>query len=213
MQPSSKHLTRLLSLSVIAYQALLVAYPTRFRKDYRAEMVLVFRDLCREQMVREGVAGFSKLLGITFLDLITTAYKERSAAMQKNLNASLAGGALLIPGLVFLVFMSSIYGLGVKSFEGPFNMLYGDPKLIFWRRLADVFILLGPLAAILVSLRPVLKAIHLNPGGDSLATITLTKQSLVALTILTIGLGMTAVFGVYFVLENWQCIIGAKISC
>jgi hypothetical protein len=63
--------------SVWVYQRLLIAYPQPFRHVYRAQMVQVFRDCCREATTTDGKAGLLRYWLIAFGDLIVSALAER----------------------------------------------------------------------------------------------------------------------------------------
>ena len=54
---------RVLTISERVYRALLTVYPKEFRDEYGPQMVRDFRDLCREELERGGVAGFARLWG------------------------------------------------------------------------------------------------------------------------------------------------------
>jgi hypothetical protein len=44
---------RALRVSERLYKALIVAYPKGFRREYRAQLEQVFRDLCQEELQRD----------------------------------------------------------------------------------------------------------------------------------------------------------------
>src|SRR3954462_941099 len=50
-----------------------------FRNEYGTLMVREFRDLCREELGRHGMAGLARLWLRAFLDLAVTALAERSS--------------------------------------------------------------------------------------------------------------------------------------
>ena len=64
------------------YGALLVVYPKEFRDEYGAHMVQTFGDVLREERRRGGVLGFFGLWIRTLLDLLRSAFVERSRAMR-----------------------------------------------------------------------------------------------------------------------------------
>lgn len=85
------------------YRALLVAYPKEFRRVYGAQVMQVFRDLCREERRRSGTFGLARLWFGTLLDLAATAFVERSRLVKWRLLMPLA----LIVGLLIALVDSS----------------------------------------------------------------------------------------------------------
>ena len=67
-QPIPQRLTR----SERLYRALLRAYPRAFREHYAREMLLVYRDVHREVMLRRGILGLLTLWGDLLWDLAKT---------------------------------------------------------------------------------------------------------------------------------------------
>lgn len=67
----------LLNLSAWIYKGLIFTLPKKFRRNYAAEMTLVFRDCCREAYQRAGFSGVIGELSSSVLDLIVNAVKER----------------------------------------------------------------------------------------------------------------------------------------
>ena len=64
-------------MSARLYRLLLVAYPARFRREYGAPMLQVFRDCCREAERQRGARGIAWLWLATLCDLVKTAFVER----------------------------------------------------------------------------------------------------------------------------------------
>ena len=73
-----------MSRSERVYRVLLLAYPREFRRDCGTEMVQVFGDLCREEMRRGGALGLVRVWARTLLDLVATAFAERSSGMRER---------------------------------------------------------------------------------------------------------------------------------
>jgi hypothetical protein len=94
---------RALRVSERVYRALLVAYPKEFRRVYGAQVMQVFRDLCREERRRSGTFGLARLWFGTLLDLAATAFVERSRLVKWRLLMPLA----LIVGLLIALVDSS----------------------------------------------------------------------------------------------------------
>jgi hypothetical protein len=111
---------RVLTISKRVYKALLTAYPKEFRDVYGPQMVRGFRDLCREELERGGVAGISRLWGRTALYLATTALVERSSSRANDEEVAVKerrlagiGFVLLLAHLYFVSASLLKYGLGV----------------------------------------------------------------------------------------------------
>lgn len=67
---------RLVVLSVLAYRALLLAYPPRFRRDFGDEMLRVFRESCHDAVAWRGPPALVPLWLYTLRDLATSAAGE-----------------------------------------------------------------------------------------------------------------------------------------
>lgn len=65
-----------IALSVRLYQALLIVYPTRFRKEYGSLMLQVFGDCCLRAFRQNGINGMIELWAVTILDLVRSAIAE-----------------------------------------------------------------------------------------------------------------------------------------
>lgn len=68
---------RALRISERVYRALLIAYPKEFRDAYGPHMTQVFRNLCREEVGRAGLAGLLALWARMAPDLLVTGLAER----------------------------------------------------------------------------------------------------------------------------------------
>jgi len=95
-----------LSVSVRVYRALLVAYPKKFRENYGAQMVQVFRDSLRYEYHRNGVSGVIDLWLHTCADLLVTALIERITERSQYMfspRIALWGGVASVCGGLFWV--------------------------------------------------------------------------------------------------------------
>jgi hypothetical protein len=79
---------RLVRLSYGAYRALLGAYPPAFRRQYRADMAYVFRDMCRGAYRQHGVRALLPLWGGALLDLTSNVPKEALVALWQTRHQS-----------------------------------------------------------------------------------------------------------------------------
>lgn len=92
------------SRSERVYEALLVAYPREFRREYGPHMAQVFRDLCREKQ-SNGAYELFRLWARTLLDLMATAFAERSKRTQGSL---LAWGGKIVTLRNFMLFNAAV---------------------------------------------------------------------------------------------------------
>ena len=91
-------------LSVQLYNWLLAAYPGRFRAEYAYHMAQVFRDVCRRDYRRGGLAGMASLWARTSLDLIRTTVEEhieRGIEMNREKFVRWSGWALIAGAILF----------------------------------------------------------------------------------------------------------------
>jgi lipopolysaccharide/colanic/teichoic acid biosynthesis glycosyltransferase len=73
---AAPHDPAVVTLSVRVYRALLVCYPPPFRQAYGPELVLVFRDYCRDAYRRHGTLAVVALWPTALADLAWTAWLE-----------------------------------------------------------------------------------------------------------------------------------------
>ena len=96
--------TRSLMLSTRLYQALLLVYPSEFRKDYGGPMLQVFRDRGIRALREGGNTGLLSLWVRTMLDTVQTALEEhaqRGVDMSKEKLIRSSGWALMLGPLLF----------------------------------------------------------------------------------------------------------------
>ena len=67
------------------YRQLLFAYPSNFRHRFGPEMIQVLRDRCREESEQGNTTHMISLCAHTFLDLLTTALRERGRDCDEQL--------------------------------------------------------------------------------------------------------------------------------
>ncbi len=67
---------RLIAISHRLYRGLMLAYPRRFRGEYREEMALTFRDSAREVYRSKRKWGVPQLCARALLDLMHNVPKE-----------------------------------------------------------------------------------------------------------------------------------------
>lgn len=92
------------ALSVKIYSRLLTVYPRRFRTEYSGHMLQLFRDLCRRDYARGGLARMASLWARTGWDLARTVveeYVERGVDMDRVRFVRWSGWALLAGAILF----------------------------------------------------------------------------------------------------------------
>jgi hypothetical protein len=148
---------RILAISERVYKALLPVYPKEFRDEYGPKMVRDFRDLCREELERGGVAGFVRLWGRTALDLATTALVERSSSRANDEEVAVKERRLVGNGVVLLLaplyFVSASllkYGLGVGLLFDPLEAFFSVSERRDIFNLASPVVFLGGLGLAMV---------------------------------------------------------------
>lgn len=119
-----------MSRSERVYRMLLQAYPREFRRDCGAGMVQAFGDLCREEKRRRGVQGFVMVWVRAVPDLVSTAFAERSRAMQDRWLFMLVPLALVLGLAIAYVDSSSgwddtgVSAAAVVGVSGSLGLLY-----------------------------------------------------------------------------------------
>jgi hypothetical protein len=149
----------IIAFSVRIYQALLLAYPTRFRQEYGSHMAEVFRDCCLRAFRRGGPNGMARLWLLTLLDLVHSVLEQhlqKEAFMTKSHTIKLSGWAFMLGSFGFLALNNdsmavSFAGLVISSILLSVGMLglragYGDRVGAFGRNI----LLVGVLGMLLV---------------------------------------------------------------
>lgn len=93
-------------ISIRFYQWLLAAYPSRFRMEFGAEMLQVFRDYCVQTVRREGEVGMMSLWLFTLLDLVQssiTEHLQKEIYMTKSKLVRLSGWLLILGAITFFI--------------------------------------------------------------------------------------------------------------
>ncbi len=152
---------RLLTASVNLYRALLVLYPTDYRKCYGQHMTQVFRDMCRDAYGRGGAWGLLDWWTSALLDLILTVIEERRKVKFTVTKAKFiqwSGLFLIIGGLL-------IGSAGISQLQpGSHYTFYGIYQLAIFA--------LGP-GMLLVSLGLLGVWMRYNGGFEILGRITM----------------------------------------
>jgi hypothetical protein len=108
----------IVALSVRVYQALLLAYPTKFRHEYGSEMLHVFQDCCLRTVRQGGTNGMLRLWAVTLLDLIQSVISEhrhKEIDMSKSQLIKFSGWAFILGAFAFVTILS---GSDAVAFPG-----------------------------------------------------------------------------------------------
>lgn len=135
--------------SVRVYQALLLAYPERFKREFGSQMVQAFRDGCVQSIRNKAIGGMIYFWMLTMLDFLFSVIKEHSqkdAEMTRSNLINFSGWVLIVGAILFLLPMvrastiNSIWGYMANSYiPQPF----GDMALIIGGFVAPVLIAIG----------------------------------------------------------------------
>jgi hypothetical protein len=111
---------RSIELSVRIYKMLIKAYPVSFRREYKNEMTLVFREHITDVLQKRGTFGlvtaWFRLLG----DLVWSAPKEHFREMQRRIAMKNTALALLSVFLAAIAYSVMLFGM---AFIGLFPIL------------------------------------------------------------------------------------------
>jgi hypothetical protein len=165
------------------YAAMLHLYPADFRRDYGAELTMLFIDMQRAAAGQGVLARLSLWLTI-LLDLASSAARERIRTMLKARTAAVVGIVLCLP----LIFMLTT---AVLNYEPPFVDQYltqpdgYSPTPL--ARVIMVFTLLALPAALVINLLPMLR--KTDRAGVTPFTLT-PAHTAVGMSILVVLLGI-----------------------
>ena len=98
--------SRLLILSTRLYQALLVVYPSGFRRNYSGPMLQLFRDCSQRALHKAGTTGLLAFWCRTIVDTVQAAIEEhsqRGVDMSKEKFFKLSGWAMIVGPILFLI--------------------------------------------------------------------------------------------------------------
>lgn len=171
------------SLSERLYQALLVAYPREFRRQYSEQLVQAFGDLYREELEFRGRRGLLLLWLRTIGDLVLGVFSARSGILVPSFSLIRTGGlAVLVGGILHFI---------------SWYLFFSNPStraLPSGQPLMDRLVLLpGPLALLLI-------AVGLVALGDSIRRVVAQSSkwakfiSVVGIASATISFATSAVW-------------------
>ncbi len=136
--------------------------------------------------------------------------------MQKtNTLTTAASSALIVPGLLFFIGVSLTYFFRVASFGQVFDDFVTRTLVPFnvASVILNALIVLGPLAAAVITGIPFVRQYVTFKQDGALMTIRITREGVWPLVVIIAGLCLTLIFGTYLLAENWKCITGAQTRC
>lgn len=174
MNESSQHLQDRAALRIARWMVCM--HPIKYRQRYEAELDQVLRTL-----VRFGGADLEKTVGVYLWqfcipDLFISVVRERFVEWEANMKQHFGkwiGGAVIVLWVLYigLSLARIFFHLPIKD---PGNWLIGDTPANWAYNTLNWFIILGPIAALILMAAPY---IHISKGGDAgdLAVIRLHK--------------------------------------
>jgi len=101
--------------------------------------------------------------------------------------------------------------MNIHSFSGVVNTFGAILESSFgW--LLNLIIIFDPILVVLITLTAMVE-FQSRPEGNGLASLTLKKAAVSHYVVLGIGLALVTIFGIYFLAENWPCLIGTQVTC
>jgi hypothetical protein len=199
-----------LGVSEYLYTMLLAAYPKEFRNEYRSQMTQAFRDLCRDELERSGMVGLPRFWVRTILDLMATAFEERSSCCANNEEATVNERRVAGIGLVFLLaplyFVSAAllkYGLGIGIMFDPLEAFLSDPeRLKVFNTISPVVFLGGLALALALNACAVLR---INVGREDGAVVGILRLDFKLLNVAVVAASslLLVILVGYVILENF----------
>lgn len=171
-------------------------------------MVQYFHDLASELDAEAGSSEIFRLGVFMLNDTIKSSIRERIATMKNNSPVSvLIAVLLLLPAGAFAFGNILAYNIGFSQLIPILGFLF--PRS--W--VTDIVLLSGPpLAIAIISislLRSSRTTFQLSPAG----VLTVARENQLASVILAGAFLILSIFSVYFVVENWYCLVGLAESC
>ena len=131
-----------ISLSEKFYRRLLRAYPEDFKDRYGAEMALVFRDLCREELGRHGAWALAVLWARTLIETVFAVLEQRGGTLARQVSPGRwptmprrGGAAAIVGGLLMIFQLLGVLGSGY-FLAADIQLLLMVGLLGFWALLA-----------------------------------------------------------------------------
>ena len=117
---SSRPVPVLLQVAERLYRVSLHLYPSEFREFYGREMLLTFRECCREACATYGISGLWRYLCSVYGDLVLTVTREHMSSWLSMLNREQGGVTM---GQIFLVESAAQTDIGRVRKSNEDNLL------------------------------------------------------------------------------------------
>jgi hypothetical protein len=199
------------------YKRMLRIYPAGFRRDYGQQMADLFDDLCRDVLQRNGVPGLLSLWWFVLGETLMTAGGLYLSQWRENMKSKQLISTIL--GLFFLAYSGSFvafnvlkYNMGVNLPADPFAVLTDFGRPTVWTQIGNGLLIAGPLLALFLFLLPRMQ-VNFDLQGEQLVTISLNRGGRINIVLSLVSLGLLALFGLYFVAENFACLLGSQLTC
>ena len=159
-----------MNISIRLYGFLLFAYPAEFRREFRDQMLQVFRD-CYRHEARSG--SLLRLWLRTLLDLLFTAAKERIECAGRNISMNRRTDAIALLGCVGIIAISFLLLYYGKRNEVSSILIFGY--------VLDALIITGIVGNLIVFVLN--KTTKLNPLRTALWTFAVVHGALLLFAI------------------------------
>ena len=190
------------------YKALLQLYPQSFRTEYGSLMVRLFQDLASEFETGSSLGKTFRFGVFVLNDTIQSSIRERMAAMKNNSPLSvLMAALLLIPAATFAFGNILAYNIGVAQLIPTLDFFF--PRS--W--VTDLVLLSGPPLAIAIISLSLLRSSRTNFELSPAGVLAVARENQLASVILAGAILILSIFSIYFVMENWYCLVGLAESC
>ncbi|MBI3538235.1 MAG: hypothetical protein HY070_11855 [Chloroflexi bacterium] len=135
-------------------------------------------------------------------------------AILKYNRPAVLGMIVLIPALLFeAIGISQFIARGNAAYQAfeSFDALIGGARSLIGI-IFQIVVVFGPLVALMLTIIPAVNVNIRREQKSLISTITI-RGNLLNLAIIALSVLALAVMGTYIVAENWQCIVGLKVSC
>jgi hypothetical protein len=178
-------------------------------------MLQAFQEECRTQGKQTIGIRRPRLWLWVLSDLARSApvehwmeWRQRVTQQRETMLTRMAAAALIMP-VLFVSLVVAGFVVGNPDLVSIMTVGRENP---IGRFLMEAIVVLGPAAALGLSLLSLVR-VQIMPEASSILTITLRRANLLQYAVLALGLALAVLFGVYFVLENAECLLGYKTSC
>jgi len=171
-------------------------------------MVRLFQDLALDLEVGSSLGKTFRLGAFVLNDTIRSSIRERMAAMKNNSPLPvIIAVLLLIPAGTFAFGNILAYNVGLTQLIPILDFLF--PRS--W--VTDLALLSGPPLAIAIISLSLLRSSRTNFELSPAGVIAVARENQLAFVFLAGAIMILSIFSVYFVVENWYCLVVLADSC